>query len=288
MLANGNYLSNTDCKMISLYECANEIKKTTGWSQERIGAETGLALSTISRIFRVPGYAGNETSNRLVKQLHEEVVKSPFPTYMEQLFKKYEYWKEQYTKKEFTEHLDVLESLLKNHCAIDSDKLVACRVCWLLGHIYYDRAIYLKKGNVSQTAELALAWYQKALDILSNHKGLIVQQYKIQQCIVSIKFNLCNPQERLNSEKIRRCFTDMDYLYIVKTVIKEDYWNWIAARNGLVAASIMQDFDSCLLFWDAMKKMNKNFTDLDFKPANELPAINQDSDLVWFVEQVRK
>jgi len=274
--------------MISLFECAYEIKKTTGWSQERISAETGLALSTISRIFRVPGYAGNETSNRLIKQLHEEIVSSPFPAYMEQLFKKYEYWKEQYTKKEFTEHLNILEPLLKNHKSIDSYELVACRVCWLLGHIYYDRAFYLKKNNVLQAAESALTWYQKALDILSHHKKLIVQQYKIRQCIVSIEFNLCDPKVRLNSETICRCFVDMDYLHIVKTVIKEDYWNWIAARNGLVAASIMQDFESCLLFWDAMKKMNKNFSDLDFKPANELPAISQDSDLVWFVEQVKE
>jgi len=274
--------------MNSLFECAYEIKKTTGWSQERIGAETGLALSTISRIFRVPGYVGNETSHRLVKQLHDEVVKSPFPAYMEQLFNKYEYWKEQYTKKEFAEHLDILELLLKNHRAIDSYELVACRVCWLLGHIYYDRAFYLRNGNVLLVAESALTWYQKALDILNQHKSLIVQQYKIQQCIVSTNFNLCDPQERANSETIRRCFVDMDYLQIVKMVIKEDSWNWMAARNGLVAASILQDLASCGLFWDVMQKVNKSFADLDFKPANELPAISRDSDLIWFVEQIRE
>jgi len=273
--------------MISLFECAYEIKKTTGWSQERISAETGLALSTISRIFRVPGYAGNETSNRLIKQLHEEVVGSPFPIYMEQLFKKYEYWKEQYTKKEFSEHLDVLELLLKNHKSLDSYELVACRVCWLLGHIYYDRAFYLKKSNILQITETAMIWYQKALDILKHHKGLTVQQYKLQQCIVSTKFNLYDPKDRLNNEEIRRCFIDMNYLHIVRAVIKEDYWNWIAARNGLVAASVLQDFENCVLFWNAMKKVNKNFADLDFKPANSLPAISQDSDLAWFVKRIR-
>jgi hypothetical protein len=47
-----------------------------------------------------------------------------------------------------------------------------------------------------------------------------------------------------------------------------------------VAASILQDLVSCELFWDAMQKVNKSFADLDFKPANELPAISQDSDLV--------
>jgi len=44
--------------MVSLYERACEIKKATGWTQEQISAETGLHISTVSRIFRVPGYSG--------------------------------------------------------------------------------------------------------------------------------------------------------------------------------------------------------------------------------------
>jgi len=276
--------------MTPLFERTHEIKKATGWSQERISAETGLALSTINRIFRVPGYTANETSNVLIKQLHGEIVKSPFPTYMEQLFNQYEHWKEQYTKREFTDHLDILEPLLQNHKSMDSYELVACRVRWLLGHVYYDRAFYLRRGDTLKLAELALTWYQKSLDILVYHKNkrLNVQQYKIQQCIVSTKFNLCEPNNRVNNEEIRSWFLKMNYIQIVAAVIKEDNWNWIAARNGLVAASILQDFDNCLWFWNAMKKMNKNFADINFKPANELPAISQDSDLIWFVEQGRK
>jgi transcriptional regulator with XRE-family HTH domain len=275
--------------MTPIFERVYEIKKATGWSQERIGAETGLALSTISRIFRVPGYSGNETSNKLIKQLHEQTVQSPFPAYMEQLFNHYEHWKEQYTKKEFANHLDILEPLLKNHKSIDSYELVAGRVCWLLGHIDYDRAFYLKNGHIVKAAESALAWYQKALEILDHHqdKRLIVQQYKIQQCIVSTKFNLCDPSNRADNEEIRRWFLEMNYIQIVEAVIKEDDWNWIAARNGLIAASILKDFGKCLFFWEAMKKVNKSFANFDFKPANELPAISQDSDLVWFVEQGR-
>ena len=73
--------------MVSLYERVHEIKKVTGWSQGRIGVETGLHLSTVNRVFRLPLYAGNETSKRLITQLHQEVVKSPFPKYLEQLFK---------------------------------------------------------------------------------------------------------------------------------------------------------------------------------------------------------
>jgi len=276
--------------MKTLFEYACEIKKATGWSQERIGAETGLALSTISRIFCVPGYTGNNTSSRLIKQLHEEIVKSPFPAYLEQLFNYYEYWKEQYPKKEFAAHLDILEPLLKHHQSINSYELDACRVCWLLGHINYDRAFYLKKDNILKSAEFTLNWYQKALDILVSHQDerLVVQQYKIQQCIVSTQFNLCKPNRRADNEEIRRWLLEMNYIQTVEAVIKEDDWNWIAARNGLIAASILKDFGKCLFFWEAMQKVNKNFADFDFKPANELPAISQDSDLVWFVEQGKK
>jgi hypothetical protein len=70
--------------MASLYERVCEIKKATGWTHEQISVETGLHISTVSRIFRVPEYTGNKTSNQLVKQLYQEVVKSPFPAYIEQ------------------------------------------------------------------------------------------------------------------------------------------------------------------------------------------------------------
>lgn len=118
--------------MISIYERAHEIQKATGWSQERISAETGLARSTIGRIFRLAGYVGNDTSYQLIVQLHEEVVKSPFPKEMERLFNRYDYWRKKYTNKEFAEPVEVLEPLLKNHQSIGSRELVAGRVCWLL------------------------------------------------------------------------------------------------------------------------------------------------------------
>jgi transcriptional regulator with XRE-family HTH domain len=276
--------------MNSLYECACEIKKVTGWTQEQICAETGLHISTVSRIFRVPGYMGNETSNKLIKQLYQEVVQSPFPSCVEQLFNLYDTWKEHCTKKEFSQHINVLEDLLKNHRALDSNELIACRLRWLLGHIYYDRAFYLKEREFITMVESALVWYQKALDVLAFHedKHLLVQKYKLQQCIVSTKFNCCLPSHRAESEEIRRWFVEMNYLQLVESVVKEDSWNWIAARNGLVAASILQNFEKCLFFWQVMQKVCKSFEKLDFVPSSSGSSIREDLDLAWFVGQLSK
>jgi transcriptional regulator with XRE-family HTH domain len=276
--------------MVSLYEHACEIKKTTGWTQEQISAETGLHISTVSRIFRVPGYQGNETSNKLLKQLHKEVVKSPFPAYIEQLFELYNEWKGRFSKREFSTHISILEQLLLSHRSLGSHELIACRVSWLLGHIYYDRAFYLKEHEVMKMVESALTWYQTALKVLTYHEenSLTVQKYKIQQCLVSTKFNCYNPNHRADSEEIRHWLREMDYLQLVETVVTEDTWNWIAARNGLVAASILQNLEKCQFFWQTMQKVNKNFENLDFVPSKWLPSIRQDSDLVWFVKQVAK
>jgi len=276
--------------MISLYEHACEIKKATGWTQEQISAETGLHLSTVSRIFRVPGYIGNETSHKLIKQLHKEVVKSPFPLYIEQWFDEYDASKSHCTKKEFAQYINKLEPLLLNHNALDSNELIACRISWLLGHIYYDRAFYLKEQNVIGLVESALLWYQKALHVLSRYEdsSLMVQKYKIQQCIVSTKFNCCHPKQRAESEEIRRWLLDMGYLQLVAAVVTEDPWNWGAARNGLVAASILQHWEKCQFFWEAMQKVNKNFANLDFIPSEWLPSMRQDFDLAWFVQRVTK
>jgi len=276
--------------MISLYEHVCEIKKATGWTQEQISAETGLHLSTVSRIFRVPGYVGNETSHKLINQLHKEVVKSPFPLYIEQWFDEYDASKSHCTKKEFAQYINKLEPLLLNHKALDSNDLIACRISWLLGHTYYDRAFYLKEQNVISLVESALLWYQKALHVLSRYEdcSLMVQQYKIQQCIVSTKFNCCHPKQRAESEEIRRWLLDMNYLQLVAAVVAEDSWNWGAARNGLVAASILQDWEKCQFFWEAMQKVKKNFANLDFVPSEWLPSMRQDFDLAWFVQRVTK
>lgn len=271
--------------MTSLYERVQEIKKATGWSQERIGMETGLALSTIGRIFRVPGYSGNETSHTLIRQLYEKVVRSPFSDYLERLFNRYDHWKAQYPKKEFSELLDILEVLLKNHKDLNMDSLDACRLRWLLGHIYFDRAFYLYKYEELRWAQLALEWYEKALEGLQKHgSNLLVQQYKLQQCIVSTRFNLCEPGKRADNAEIRKWLASIDYLNLVETVLKEDNWNWMAARNGLVAASILQDAEKCQLFWQAMQAANQHFQDPAFEPEPEMPAVTQDPDLLWFRE----
>ncbi len=272
--------------MTSLYERVQEIKKATGWSQERIGMETGLALSTIGRIFRVPGYSGNETSHTLIRQLYEKVVQSPFSDYLERLFNRYDHWKALYPKKEFSELLDILEILLKNHKNLHTDSLDACRLRWLLGHIYFDRAFYLYKYEELRWAQLALEWYEKALEGLraQSTKDLLVQQYKLQQCIVSTRFNLCEAGKRAEHAEIRKWLRSIDYLYLVKTVLQEDAWNWMAARNGLIVASILQDAEKCEFFWKAMQQANQHFGDVHFTPGPDMPPVAQDPDLGWFRE----
>ena len=275
--------------MISLYEYIYEIKKTTGWSQEQISIETGLALSTVGRIFRVPGYVGNDTSNRLIKKLHRTVVNSLFPKEIEELFYYYDECREHYFKNEFAKQVEVLKYLLKNHKLINSNELAAGRICWLVGHIYFDQAFYLKKNDIVKYAQSALTWYQKALNILTSYEEsyLTVSKYKLQQCIISTQFNCKDPMTRANDKEIQCWLLEMNYIQLVENVVIEDSWNWEAARNGLVAASILKNWEKCQFFWDKMKNVNKNFSKLNFAPIG-LPAIKKDPDLAWFVKQVSK
>lgn len=274
--------------MSSLYECVQEIKHTTGWSQERISAETGLAISTVSRIFRVPCYSGNETSRRLVVDLYKQVVSSPFPKQIEKAFNHYDLCKERFSARDFAEYSEVIESLLLQHKSIDSQELISCRICWFLGHIYFDRAFYLKQKNTIALVQCALNWYQKALSILDVHSGhhLKIQKYKLQQCIVATNFNCCEAGKRSHDLNIIKWLNDLNYIMTVKEVIRVDEWNWIAARNGLVAAAILHNFDDCIFFFEAMKKVNRKFADVDFQPSKDFPALKDDVDLVWFVEQL--
>jgi transcriptional regulator with XRE-family HTH domain len=274
---------------MTLYERIQEIKQATGWSQERISTEAGLALSTISRILRVPGYEPNETSRGLICQLHQELVKQPFPADLEHLFLLYDRWKEHYSQAEFSEHLNSIEWLLCHHTLRDTKELASCRLHWLLGHIYYDRAFYLRH-NVHENAAKAINYYESALNILDAYhdKELLLYQYKLRQCIVSIKFNLLPSNKRCHNLEICAWLRRMEYLDLVAQVTENNPWNWMAIRNGLVAAAILEDWERALFFWNALKNANKRFEDLYFSPSKDMPAIGNDADLSWFVKQLQR
>ena len=273
--------------MVPLYEYVHEIQKATGWSQGRISIESGLHLSTVNRLFRLPVYNGNQTSKKLITQLHREVVPTPFPEYLEQLFHVYDILKERLSKREFMDYQNTVEALLKHQHSLTG--LAGCRIYWLLGHIEFDRAFYFKQAAGAR-AQQALYWYQQALALLDTYAQPSVQiyKYKLQQCIVSTQFNSYPPQQRADNEAIRHWLIALDYLEVVKIVIQEERWNWGAARNGLIAASILHDFEACWFFWQALNQVSQRFADLNFVPACDLPALSQDGDVTWFVEQIKE
>jgi transcriptional regulator with XRE-family HTH domain len=275
--------------MLSLYERTQEIRQATGWTLERIGAETGLGLSTVSRILRIPGYTGNLTSRNLIVQVHEDVVKSPFPRYLDKFFNHYDLWKDQWSQREFSNIQMMLEALLSNHKHLGDATPEGCRLNWLLGHIEYDRAFYLRQ-DPSRSAARALAHYNAAMAALGERveKPLMTQKHKLEQCLVSTRFNSCQPGTRAHNPKIRDWLDTLNYIDSAKAVLHESPWNWLAARNGLIVAAILQDKPACLFFWQALQSAHKQFKDPYFKPTKDLFSVAQDPDLGWFVEHVLK
>lgn len=269
---------------MTLYEYLQEIKTATGWSQESLSAETGLGLSTISRIFRVPGYEPSVTTVTLIRRLHEEVVHQPFPSYLEDLIHLIDFHKERESRRDYEVFLNIQENLLVNNTLLEqADTPAACRIAWILGHISFDRAFYLRT-HVEDAAATAKNWYEKALDILETvaDETLNLHKYKLQQCIVAVKFNLLPPGERAKDAGFRQNLQDMKYLELVTAIAKEYPWHWMAIRNGLIAASLLEDKNACTFFWDALKNANKRFAEPDYSPGQHLPALNDDPDLAWF------
>jgi transcriptional regulator with XRE-family HTH domain len=275
--------------MVSLYERAHEIREATGWTLERISHETGLALSTVSRIFRIPGYTGNLTSRTLIVQAHENVVKSPFPRYLDKCFNDYDLWKDQWSLREFGNIQTMLEAFLLNHKHLDAPTPEGCRLNWLLGHIEYDRAFYMRQ-NPSRSAAKALEYYNAAMAALGERidKSLLTQKHKLEHCLVSTRFNSCQPGTRAQNPKIRDWLSTLNYINSAKAVLRESPWSWLTARNGLIVAAILHDKTSCLFFWQALQNAHKQFKNPNFKPTKDLFSISQDPDLGWFVEHVLK
>ena len=269
---------------MALYEYLQEIKATTGWSQERISAETGLGLSTINRILRVPGYEPSGTTATLIRRLHEELVQQPFPAYLENLIYLIDFNKEQSTRRDYEIFLEIIENLLSGHSVlVEAMTPAACRMAWIIGHIYFNRAFYLKI-EPEENAATAQSWYEKALVILETlgDENLNVHRFKLQQCITAVKFNRLPSGERERNSEFRAWLKEMKYIEVAAGVVKEAPWYWQAARNGLLAASALQDTAACALFWDALKRSNKHFTDLNYAPDKEISSLAEDPDLTWF------
>ena len=258
--------------MTDAYIFLNQIKETTRLTQLGIAVETGLSLNTIKRALNRKSISAS--SYKLIKKFHKEVVTSPFPAEINRLHDLLDVMKRRLTRTEYAEYLEVdLEGRIKTHPSYGTGDLCDIRLDWLLGHIHFDRAEYLRQ-NVIIEFDAARQHYQHAMNLLIlNHESLVIEIYKLQQCIVSLEVRKKGRKAIPNDPELYAWFREIRFVDHALVVLEAEPWNVAVARNGLRVASTLNMLEACLKLW---------------KLTGEDPDVLSEPDLHWFRQQIAR
>lgn len=98
---------------------------------------------------------------------------------------------------------------------------------------------------------------------------------------VAIAFTAESKRKRSTSSKVRNAIHETNFFELADEALAVRPYFWKVARNGLVAASCVQNRSQCEHFYDRLVKAHRRFADPDYQPFG-LPSLRNDPDLWWF------
>lgn len=264
----------------------SEIKKSGAFSIASLSKETGLSTSTIKRILKYPTYQGSSYAKKLVNQLYKEIVVSPFPEDIDNVHSIMESTLKKLDKSEYLLLLDFLDDSLCRHEEYQQRSLGDSRIRWLLGHIAFDRANYLRLRKADNN-QIAASYYQDAYKILEEHDFILKNQYlcKIKWNMIAVRFNNLSTLERY-SEKTIKWLEDTKLIDNAEHLLTAEPWQYEIARNALVVCSLTKNRDKAHFFATKLQATFPDFFQPDFKPLPNFIPAHDDQDLTWFIEFV--
>jgi len=193
-----------------------------------------------------------------------------------------------FPKEHYVSYLNMMLRQIRNNRYRDENSIKGSEVNHIEGLIGFQLRFPMGlKGDGIPRVEDISACYRAALDkleLLEKDNGTVLKHFLKLTCFVIYFMNL-DKYTRSRSDNVRKKIIDEDFIGSAKEIIMLQQWNWKGARNGLVMASVLQNGEKCLYFWDALKKSHSCFKDPDYAP-NGLPSIRKDPDMWWFVENI--
>ena len=267
------------------YTLIRELSQQDNWNLERvifeIDAKRGTFFNKIMKDVSSMPNKNDEISLRVLK-LHRKCFPSPLDSYQsiadeihlhQGILSGYEYEESLLNKLKLVSSLKELE-LSKS----DSGQLH-----YLHGLIGYQLTFICKSTNINAPSiEETVFEYKKAHEnLITCNDSYRIIALKCAMTSVVIDFMIRPKEDRIKSAEVADLIRSTHFLDNAKEILNAEKCCWKAARNGLVASSILNDKKSCIYFWKALVRAHKQFADLNYGP-NGLPSINEDSDLVWF------
>ena len=272
--------------MSELYLKASEIREQSKLTISEFSLETGLSESTVKRILKDPCYKGSALAGKLINELYRIHIKSPFPPHIESLNNTLKYMLKRFSKSEYKEYG---EPCLKMRLELDPDfgtrSLADARINWLLGHLSFERANYLKHRRQDNFLS-ALTHYHNAYSILQAKKDPNLSKYlcQIKMTSIAASFNMLD-QEGRHSAETREMLTTLGFVSDAQGLLIQQPWQYVIARNALVVCSLLRDLPRAKIFAAHITKLSPKFFEPGFRWSPEYLPASIDPDLKWFMDK---
>jgi lambda repressor-like predicted transcriptional regulator len=272
--------------MSELYLKASEIRERSKLTISDFSTETGLSESTIKRILKDPCYKGSLIAAKLINELYQIHIKSPFPERIEALDITHKIMLKRFSKLEYKEYGDpCLRMRLEFDVEYRTQSLADARINWLLGHLSFERANYLRLHRQDNFLE-AVAHYRSAYNILQAERNPTFSKYLCQIKMSSIagSFNILSPDER-HSTETKHMLTSLGFVDDAESLLSQQPWQYVVARNALVVCSLLEDLERAKIFAEHLVKLSPNFFESGFRWSPEFLPATSDPDLKWFMDK---
>lgn len=256
----------------------------------------GMDEKTLYAHYRAPHRQATQHITAIINKLHEQVFPNPFPVDAEALLAMYN--RVQGSRKHSTRDADIdsLEIFVQAQCALEPDerRLRRARLSWLLGNIAFDRLANLRDSGqrdlLARNKANAITAYEKALVNLEycNTHGQPLDAfliYKLRQNILACYLNAVHENKRDSDPEIKKYLVASDYLAQSRSMLEQEPFQWMIARNGLRFCSLLQDGKGVKDFFDRLVIAYKGFEDLSYSPLSQ-PSLRDSESFRWAIMNV--
>ncbi len=297
------FTDKNNCVMANLYSKIHRLK-AQGWTWDKFLQEiekhypAGLEEKTLKAHFKQPHRKASNHVTQAIETVHNIYFPSPFPEDIEALVRIYNRLLKNTSHAPTDENINDLSLFISGELkqSRNQNLLRDVRLHWLKANIYFDQLPNLRQsGNKAlllETKNTAIKHYYLAIELINHHNATqnppSVSEfvlYKLQQNILACHLNSVVPDKRLTDKAVLNHLKESDFFLQSKTVLEQEPFQWVVARNGLRFSSITKNKDDCQWFFNALIKSNKHFEDLNYSPVG-YPAIINSMEFDWAIEHI--
>lgn len=257
-------------------------------SVDVIAEESGVARGTINRISKNPNAAVNQSTYMALVRVYDSYNMSPFPAHTDQLHRHLDQVvADTNSKHKLKQYFElILIPRIKYDPEFAHESFAGVRLQWLLGHVHFELARITEYNEREKNSHVQLAanYYTQAissLKALDDERFKTLYTAKLSLALFALHFNAKPRDTRVTDPSVIQWLTEVCFVDRVRALLDIEPTNHVAARNGLVGASILKDIEAIDAIGVSLLKRFPNMLKPGAETVPGLPPLNEDTDLVF-------